>query len=182
MLSLLSGRSKPGDNDNRINPIDEVLPLKEKPPHGLKFRVSLDYPDPARHDKARGMGNFYRALETMGRLYDYGFDVSLARQRELEEDVEAVDRLYAPYLREAGLLETIHIVSFPDFLEPGTMADVPHITAQCMTAYQTPESRSQLMCNYSKFVLKKKDGCGSTPVRSWMMTRITIWAAHCGKA
>jgi sulfatase maturation enzyme AslB (radical SAM superfamily) len=138
------------------NRLSEILPLREKP-FAVKFRISIDYPDAARHDAGRGPGNFRRALETLGRLYESGFDVSIARQREKDEDVKAVDRKFHPHLAAVGVPASTNIVSFPDFLTPGSVSSVPEITEQCMTTYHTEESRDAFMCNYTKFVLKKNE-------------------------
>ncbi len=138
------------------NRLSEILPLREKP-FAVKFRISIDYPDAARHDAGRGPGNFRRALETLGRLYESGFDVSIARQREKDEDVKAVDRKFHPHLAAVGVPASVNIVSFPDFLTPGSVSSVPEITEQCMTTYHTEESRDAFMCNYTKFVLKKNE-------------------------
>ena len=138
-----------------MNRMEEILPLQDKP-HRVKFRVSIDYPDPARHDAGRGPGNFHRALDTLGRLHRYGFDVSIARQREPDEDLQAADQSFHPFLDHVGVPRTINIVRFPDFLAPGSVADVPDITEDCMTRYHTAESRAAFMCNYTKFVLKKE--------------------------
>lgn len=137
-----------------FNRMAEVLPLLEKN-HNLKLRVSLDYPDPARHDKGRGPGNFQKALEALGRLHEFGFEVSIARQRDKDEDVEAIDRAFHPFLESVGVSKDINIISFPDFLTPGEVADVPAITEDCMTRYHTEASRAAFMCTDTKFVLKK---------------------------
>jgi MoaA/NifB/PqqE/SkfB family radical SAM enzyme len=134
--------------------LNEILPLKAKP-HALHFRVSLDYPDPQRHDKGRGEGNFALSLDTLAELHHCGFGVSVARQREQGEDVRAVESRYHDFFKKAGLSPDINIVSFPDFLTPGSMAAVPHITEDCMTTYHTEESRDKFMCNFSKMVLKR---------------------------
>ena len=137
-----------------MNRMEEVLGLLAKP-HPVKFRISLDYSDAARHDQGRGLGNFRVSMETMGQLHKHGFDVSIARQREKDENVSEVDATFLPVLQKMGLPPDINIVSFPDFLTPGEVADVPSITENCMTQYQTAESRDAFMCRYSKFVLKK---------------------------
>ena len=137
-----------------LNRLKDVLPLLDKP-NPLKFRISIDYPDVARHDAGRGPGNFRRALQTVGRLYRSGFDVSIARQREKDEDVHAVDAEFQPLLASVGVPSSVNIVSFPDFMTPGSVASVPEITEDCMTRYHTEESRSAFMCSYSKLVLKR---------------------------
>jgi hypothetical protein len=47
------------------------------------------------------------------------------------------------------------IVPFPDFLTPGARPTVPYITENCMTTYQTEESRRAFMCAFSRMVVKK---------------------------
>ena len=137
-----------------FNRFSDVLPLLDKP-HPVRFRVSIDYPDEKQHDAGRGKGNFQRALSTMKRLNDHGFTVSLARQRDKDEDVDAVDERFRKVLSEHGIPCDINIVSFPDFLIPGSTGHSPEITESCMTTYHTEESRASFMCNYSKMVLKK---------------------------
>ncbi len=134
--------------------LDAVAKLREKP-HPLRFRISLDYPDRARHDAARGEGNFDRALDTLGRLHRLGFTVSIARLSEPDEDTDAVNAAYRPLLDQAGLPSDTHMTVFPGFDVPGAHPDVPEITEHCMTTYHTPETRGKFMCNFSKMVVKK---------------------------
>ncbi len=130
------------------------MPLQEKP-FPLSFRVSLDHPDPGKHDAFRGQGNFYLALKTMEQLHRLGFAVSIARQGAADGDLEAVNRAYAPFFKEAGLPEDTHIVVFPELHEPGSNPDVPHITESCMTTCKTGATRGEMMCSFSKMVVKK---------------------------
>ena len=142
-----------------MNRIGEILPLIDKP-NRLNLRVSLDHPDPVKHDESRGKGNFRKALRTLGRLHQIGFGVSIARLRGKNEDTDAVDRSYAPHLREVGLPEDLLIISFPDFMPPGSLPDVPQITEHCMTTYLNADQRAAFMCNFSKMVVKKNDAVG----------------------
>ena len=137
-----------------LNRMQEVIGLREMP-YPLHFRVSLDYPDPGRHDAGRGKGNFNMALKTMAHLHQNGFSVSIARQETPDENTEAVNAAYRPHLQRAGLPTDLHIISFPDFMPPGAIAHVPHITDHCMTEYKDEASRAAFMCHYSKMVLKK---------------------------
>lgn len=137
-----------------LNRLDEILPLRAKP-HALKFRVSIDYPDAKRHDAGRGPGNFQRAFQCLGRLYEFGFDVSIARQRDSDENIPEVDALFLPHLESVGVPAGINIVSFPDFLTPGTLGTSPEITEDCMVRYHNEKSRGDFMCSFSKMVLKK---------------------------
>lgn len=134
--------------------LNEIHPLRKKP-YPLNFRVSLDFPDPEQHDAGRGEGNFELALSTLGELHRFGFGVSVARRRLKGEDIEAVDRAYQPFFKKAHLPLDVRIVSFPDFLTPGSIAEVPSITEDCMTRYHTEERRLKFMCSFSKMVIKR---------------------------
>ncbi|MDZ8118215.1 radical SAM protein [Pontiella agarivorans] len=134
--------------------LGRLAALIEKP-FALQFRVSLDYPNPEKHDAGRGRGNFNLALKTMRQIHRLGFTVSIARQSAPNEDVDAVNRAYQPFFEEAGLPAETPIVVFPEFHEPGSHPDVPHITEHCMTTYKSAEERDRFMCSFSKMVVKK---------------------------
>ena len=142
-----------------MNQMGKVLPLLEKP-HPLRFRVSLDHPDPVKHDESRGKGNFKKALDTLGRLYKEGFGVSIARLMLAGEDIKAVDRAYAPYFEAAGVPTDITIIKFPEFYLPGSLPQVAENTETCMTRYLTAEQRESFMCNFSKMIVRKDGRCG----------------------
>lgn len=133
---------------------EDALALRDAP-HPIRFRISLDYPDAARHDAGRGAGNFDLALETLGLLHGAGFGVSIARQMEQDEETAAVEEAFRAHFRRAGLPDDVHQVAFPDFYQPSSHpSGVPHITTNCMTQYHTEESRSAFMCNFSKMIVK----------------------------
>ncbi len=134
--------------------LDEIQTLKNKP-NALNFRVSIDFPDAKRHDAGRGQGNFFLSWKTIGELHKRGFAISIARQRTKGEKSDRVDRIYRKYFKQIGLPKDTRIVSFPDFLTPGAVEEVPHITERCMTQYHDEESRDQFMCNFSKMIVKK---------------------------
>ncbi len=133
----------------------QLRPLREKP-HPLRLRISLDFPDEARHDAGRGRGNFRRALESLVRLHRMGFGVSVARRMSPEEDPEAVEHAFRRLFASAGLPEDIPLVAFPEYHPPGSIAEVPYITEECMTRYKDAQSRAAFMCNYIKMVLKQE--------------------------
>ena len=141
-----------------LNRMAEILKLKAKP-NPLAFRISLDHPDPAKHDESRGKGNFHMALRTLGLLHAEGFSVSIARLMEPDEDGEAIDGGYAPFLLEAGLPVDMPIVKFPDLLRPGSIADAPNVTEKCMISYTTAEQCTQFMCGFSRMIVKKSGRC-----------------------
>ena len=137
-----------------LNRLDQVALLANKS-FPLSFRVSLDHPDPAAHDEFRGEGNFDLSIKVIKQLHDLGFHISIARQSKAGEDTEAINRAYMPYFKQAGIPEDTFIVVFPELHEPGSHPDVPHITEHCMTTYKTEASRDQMMCNFSKMIVKK---------------------------
>jgi molybdenum cofactor biosynthesis enzyme MoaA len=124
-------------------------------PQPISFRISIDYPDAARHDEGRGSGNFDKALTGMRSLHDMGFPVSLARQQKAGEDAAAVEKEFRQLLGNYGLPEDIRIVAFPDFDVPYAHPKVPEVTEDCMTRYQTEQTRRSFMCAFSKMVIKR---------------------------
>jgi molybdenum cofactor biosynthesis enzyme MoaA len=142
-----------------MNQMADVLRLRDQP-NALKFRVSLDHPDPTKHDESRGKGKFKKTLDTLGRLHQAGFDVSIARLMLSGEESAAVDQSYVPFFRKAGVPDDITIIKFPEFHLPGSFPDVPEITETCMTRYLSAEQRAAFMCNSSKMVVRKDGRCG----------------------
>ncbi|MFE8070976.1 radical SAM protein [Marinobacteraceae bacterium S3BR75-40.1] len=134
----------------------QLAPLKDNP-HPIRFRVSLDYPDAARHDQDRGEGSFVKALEGIQWLHENGFDVSIARQMEPEEDGEAVEAAFRAIFAAHGLPTDLPFTAFPDFGTPGTEDGTPEITETCMDKYPTEESRAHFMCANTR-MLVKQDG------------------------
>ncbi len=123
--------------------------------HELTFRVSLDSPNPDEHDINRGLGTFEKALDGMAQLHALGFKVSVARQQQETQDVQAIYDAYAAHFVRKGIPSSLPFVSFPNLLEPNAMPNVPNISEKCMTTYKTQEERERFMCNYSKMVVKK---------------------------
>ena len=134
--------------------LKNIAPIKSNL-HPVSFRISIDWPDRQRHDQGRGPGTFDQSLEAITRLQQLGFGVSLARQMEPNEDTAAVNEKFQALMQQAGFKGDIRIVAFPDFALPGTPADVPAVTQDCMTRYQDEMSRREFMCAFSKMVIKK---------------------------
>ncbi|GJM04777.1 MAG: hypothetical protein DHS20C09_07680 [marine bacterium B5-7] len=139
-----------------IKRIETFASLKENP-NPIHFRISLDYPDPEKHDISRGVGSFHKALHGIELLIKNGFTISIARQMEKEEDKESVEQQYRTILKNNNLPTDIPIVEFPDFLKPGSIANVPTITENCLIDYHTEETRKKFMCAYSKMLIKRKN-------------------------
>lgn len=137
-----------------LNRLHQIAPLVKKS-NPLRFRVSLDHPDPTAHDAGRGRGNFDLSLKTMTELHRYGFGLAIARHADDGEDADFVNRAYIPFFKKAGLPVDTPIVAFPEFHEPGSNPDAPYITESCMTTYKTEQQRDAFMCSFSKMVVKK---------------------------
>ncbi|HET7757423.1 MAG TPA: radical SAM protein [Steroidobacteraceae bacterium] len=123
--------------------------------HPLALRVSIDYPQAARHDAGRGAGNFRKAWEALELLHGAGLRVSVARQMQPGEDRAAIEQAYRQLLAAHRLPQDLNIVAFPDFGPPGARPAVPDVTENCMRQYQTEASRREFMCAYSKMVVKR---------------------------
>lgn len=139
--------------DPLIKRLKQLEPLRNRP-HVLNVRVSLDYPDAARHDAGRGKGMFARALEGLSALHEMGFHVSVASQSSPQVALHVVSARFAEVFRGAGLPEDLPRVEFPEFHPPHAQVTPPQITARCMTEFHTEESRRTFMCAFSKMVVK----------------------------
>ena len=135
--------------------MDALIALKAKQQHPISFRISIDSANEAEHDRGRGQGNFTKAFIGMRLLHNHGFNVSLARHITKGEDMGVVDGQFRSLFELNGLPRDTHIVAFPDFLPPGSLPSVPHITTSCMTTYQTETQRKSYMCANSKMIIKK---------------------------
>jgi pyruvate-formate lyase-activating enzyme len=83
-------------------------------PHALTFRVSIDYPDEARHDAGRGLKNFRKAVEGLRLLHAAGFAVGITRQISTGEDAHAVANRFRQLLRKHRLPEDLPVVALPE--------------------------------------------------------------------
>ncbi|RYV04064.1 radical SAM protein [Shewanella sp. OPT22] len=135
--------------------LDALIALQSKNQHPVSFRISIDSPNEKEHDQGRGTGNFAKAFIGMRKLHQHGFSVSLARHIANNENQPEVDQQYRNLFSLNGIPPQTHIVAFPDFLPPGSLPSVPHITTHCMTAYQTEQQRENYMCASSKMIIKK---------------------------
>ena len=140
--------------DAVLKRMHQIAILRDQP-HAIAFRVSIDYPDEARHDAGRGAGNFAKSWQSLERLHGLGFKVSIARQVDQAERMAEVEAAFRVLLERHGLPRTTTLVSFPDFGVPGDSRSVPFVTEHCMTTYQTEQTRREFMCAFSKMVVKK---------------------------
>ena len=132
----------------------QVLPLLDNP-FPIHFRVSLDFPDRARHDVDRGEGSFDKALEGIRWMVDQGFQVSIARQTDPDEIPADVETAFRGIFQEWGIPKTLAFTAFPDLGIPGSEDGSPEITENCMEKYPTKEARSHFMCTYTRMLVKR---------------------------
>lgn len=135
----------------------QVLPLLDNP-WPIHFRVSLDFPDAAKHDVDRGEGSFNKALEGIRWLHDNGFEVSIARQIEKGENAQQVEADFRAIFRDWQIPESLAFTAFPDLGTPGSEDGSPEITENCMEKYPTRESRAHFMCTYTRMLVKRDEG------------------------
>ena len=158
ILTYASGRRPCFVLTNATDPLlrrtHQLEPLKNQP-FPVRFRVSLDYPNAERHDMDRGAGSFSKALAGIRWLHDNGFEVSIARQIDPEEDSDAVESQFREVFRAAGIPETLAFTAFPDFGTPGSEDQTPEVTENCMAKYPTSESQAHFMCSYSRMLVKE---------------------------
>ncbi len=144
---------------NGTSPLHKALPKLatfKNSVHPLSFRISLDAPYAAGHDRYRGQGAFHKALHSLVQLYSMGFDITVAYQQELMADAAQTQARYRKLFAAFGLPKDIPFVSFPNLLRPCAHPDVPHISEHCMQQYKTRVERESFMCNYSKMIVKSK--------------------------
>jgi len=133
--------------------IEALRELGEKS-NPLKFRVSLDYADPVRHEAERGPGSFEMALDTMAQLHQMGFTISIARHRDDREDQPVVEGEYARIFERVGLPPDTTIIAFPELHLPESQIETPYVTENCMTTYKDEKTRAAFMCAFSKMIVK----------------------------
>lgn len=134
----------------------QLAPLKHNP-FPISFRISLDYPDQAKHDEGRGEGSFVESLAGIRFLREQGFSVSIARQMSDDEDAGAVEETFYSIFREHGIDERLPFTVFPDFGLPGSEDGSPEVTENCMLKYPTEQSQEHFMCTYTRMLVKRDD-------------------------
>jgi hypothetical protein len=116
-------------------------------PHPLGFRVSIDYPDEARHDAGRGLKNFRKALEGLRLLHAAGFEVGITRQLTAGEDAMKVERAFRQLLRRQDLPQDLPIVALPELGLPDGAVALPTTATDLMA--QSPA------CVTSRMLLRR---------------------------
>lgn len=122
----------------------------------LTLRVSLDHPDPARHDAERGSGSFAQAMAGVEWLVGAGVHVHIAGRPGLFGESEAALRqgfadLFAAHALKLDADDRQALVLFP---EMDAAVDVPEISTACWDIlHKRPED---LMCATARMAVKRQ--------------------------
>ncbi|MDA3885209.1 MAG: radical SAM protein [Candidatus Delongbacteria bacterium] len=133
-----------------LSKFDKLIELQNYK-HELTFRVSLDHPDKEKHDKNRGSGNFDKALDTIKKLQNAGFHVSVASRRNTNPITKPYEMAFKEIFDSHGIVGDVQVISFPDLENE----EVSEISEDCMCKYHSPETYSKFMCAFSRMVVKK---------------------------
>ena len=134
---------------------ERLLALHRAHPGRLVVRVSIDHPEPARHEALRGPGSWAPMIEGVRWLGGHGFTVHVAGRTVFGEPEDELRAAYARLFAELGLAvdanDPAALVLFP---EMDAAQDVPEITTACWDILKVrPED---MMCASSRMVIKRK--------------------------
>ena len=134
---------------------NELLRLQSNYPEQLFLRVSLDHYTAEIHEQERGAKTFVRTLNTIKKLVDDGFNVSIAGRSLANESTN--DALFGyqsildSFKINLHVADGSNIVVFP---EMSTTCDVPEITTACWDILNV--FPHQQMCASQRMVVKRK--------------------------
>ncbi|MEQ8558494.1 MAG: radical SAM protein [Henriciella sp.] len=139
-----------------------LLDLKTRFGDRITLRVSMDAHDEATHDAERGAGAYAIAMEGLGWLAEYGFDVAIAGRQALTENEAEARAGYGAMIARLGLAidpaDTRQLVLFPEMIEGD---DPPEITTACWGILNVDPA--DMMCASQRMVVKRK-GAGKATV------------------
>jgi MoaA/NifB/PqqE/SkfB family radical SAM enzyme len=131
--------------------------------HGgrLTLRITLESPDPQRHDAIRGSGTFAQTMETIRLLAGMGFNVVIAAERPLLEG--RTDAQIRDSYRSLFSGADIKVSLIENMLEMGhQLTTLSHrgeaaqpevfVTTKCFKVLSKPAE--QLMCRFSRSIQK----------------------------
>ncbi len=128
-------------------------------PHALRLRVSIDWPDEARHDAGRGPKSFRKAMEGLRLLHEAGFAVGITRQIEAGEKRESVESRFRTLLRRQQLPEDLPLVALPDLGLPATPGQDFPDTPLAITGTTSIAPA----CTRSRMLLQRPEGLRFAP-------------------
>lgn len=132
-----------------------LIPLGERYPGGLAFRVSIDHFDPAVHESERGRRSWQPTLSGLRWLGEQGFAVSVAGRTRWGEPEAALragfQQLFALQGVAVDAWNPSALVLFPEMDEH---AEVPEITTRCWDLLGV--NPADLMCATARMVVKRR--------------------------
>jgi hypothetical protein len=123
--------------------------------HPIGFRVSLDYPDEARHDAGRGAGNFRLALQSLRALHKAGFAISVARQVDDGEAEAAADARFRTLLAGEGLPAGIPVIAWPAYGRPGERPVPPAVAGDTDGSWGEAVGGKPLLCASTRMAVRQ---------------------------
>jgi sulfatase maturation enzyme AslB (radical SAM superfamily) len=143
------------------NHFEALERLNERHGGRLTLRITLESPDPQRHDAVRGGGTFVQTVETIRLLAGMGFDVVIAAERPLLEgwtDAQIRDSyrsLFPGAAIEVSLIENMlemgHQLTTLSRRGEAAKPEV-FVTTNCFKVLSKPAG--QLMCHFSRSIQK----------------------------
>lgn len=133
-----------------------LLALRARFGDRLTLRVSIDHPDPVRHDAERQAGSFAVALDGLRWLAANGFRAHVAGRAGFDPGGEAAARAaFAALFAAEGLaINADDPEALTLFPEMDAQQDVPEITTACWGILKKhPDS---LMCASARMVVKRR--------------------------
>ncbi|MBW7835228.1 MAG: radical SAM protein [Sphingomonadales bacterium] len=134
---------------------ERLLALHRAHAGRLTVRVSIDHPEPERHERLRGPGSWTPMIKGVRWLIAHGFTVHVAGRTVFGEPQAELRAAYARLFAELGLAidanDPAALVLFP---EMDASRDVPEITTACWGILGVrPED---MMCASSRMVIKRR--------------------------
>lgn len=134
---------------------ERLLALHHANPGRLTVRVSIDHPEPGRHEMLRGPGTWTAMIEGVRWLSDHGFTAHVAGRTVFGEPQDELRAAYARLFAELGLAidanDPAALVLFP---EMDADQDVPEITTACWGILKVRPQ--DMMCATSRMVIKRQ--------------------------
>lgn len=129
--------------------LDMAMDLRAR----LRFRVSIDSPEPENHDRERTAGSFAASLRSLSWLRQNGFPIAVAGRQFPGRDRSALLTAYQELFARAGLGLDAHngeqLVLFP---EMDGSKEVPEISTECWGILG--KSPNSVMCAKSRMVVR----------------------------
>ena len=135
--------------------INELERLNRKFPNQISLRVSLDHYTKEIHEKERGPKTFDSTLNTMAKLSELNFQLSLAARSLTNEDISEAKKAYQNLLEEYKIPLKLNNDTLVIFPEMSLKKDVPEITTACWDILNKPNTSP--MCSSERMVVRKKD-------------------------